>query len=129
MVSWYLDIFYFIYCNGFVILFSSVLLLDVLRDHRIKYLPSDDEHRERFTVRRYHILQDTLHMFRRAKLSLTKHLKVTFVGEPAVDAGGPLREFFHYILLEIAENNSLSCGSDTARCPLHNLVELERKTY
>ncbi len=101
MVSWYLDIFYFIYCNGFVILFSSVLLLDVLRDHRIKYLPSDDEHRERFTVRRYHILQDTLHMFWRAKLSLTKHLKVTFVGEPAVDAGGPLREFFHYILLEL----------------------------
>ncbi len=68
-------------------------------------------------------------MFRRAKLSLTKHLKVTFVGEPAVDAGGPLREFFHYILLEIAENDSLLSGSDTTRCSLHNLVELERKTY
>ncbi len=100
--------------------FSSVLLLDVLRDHRIKYLPSDDEHRERFTVRRNHILQDTLHMFRRAKLRLTKHLKVTFVEEPAVDAGRPLREFFHYILLEIAENNSLFCGSDAARCPRHS---------
>ncbi len=31
--------------------------------------------------------------------------------------------------MEIAENNSLFCGSDTAKCPRHNLVELERKTY
>ena len=29
-----------------------------------------------------------------------KHLKVTFVGEPAVDAGGPLREYFHLLLRE-----------------------------
>ncbi len=46
---------------------------------------------------RNHILQDTLHMFRRAKLSLTKHLKVTFVREPAVDAGGPLKGVFFII--------------------------------
>ena len=36
-----------------------------------------------------------------------KHLKVTFIGEPAVDAGGPLREYFHLLLRELAENSSL----------------------
>ena len=51
------------------------------------------------------------------------------VGEPAVDAGGPLREFFHHIISEIAENNSLFCGITTARIPRHNVVELEKKTY
>ena len=70
-------------------MFRSLSLTDVFRDHRNKFLPIDDDDRERLTVRRNHILQDTLHALH-AGITLKKHLKVKFVGEPAVDAGGPL---------------------------------------
>ena len=53
---------------------------------------------------------------------------VTFIGEPAVDTGGPLREFFHLLIAEVANNNSLFEGSD-GRVPVMNVLELERKTY
>ena len=88
---------------------------------------ANNEQRERFTVIRNHIFYDTLHIIRRGKVNLGNHLKVTFIGEPAVDAGGPLREFFQHIISEIAENNSLFCGITTARTPRHNVVELEKK--
>lgn len=45
------------------------------------------------TVRRKHIWED----FKRARdryYSPNQHLKVTFSGEPAIDIGGPKREFF-----------------------------------
>ena len=58
-----------------------------------------------------------------------KHIRVTFLGEPAVDAGGPLREFFHLLLSKIAQNNTLFCGTAMARVPKHNMVELSKQTY
>ena len=109
-------------------MFRSLTLTDVLRDHRSKFLPIGDDDREHLTVRRNHILQGTLHALH-AGITLKKHLKVTLVGEPAVDAGGPLREFFHHIMCEVAENNSLFCGLTTARSPRHNVMELEKKTF
>ena len=54
---------------------------------------------------------------------------MTFLGEPAVDAGGPLREFFHLLLSEIAQNNTLFCGKAMTRVPKHNMVELSKQTY
>ena len=45
------------------------------------------------TVRRKHILED----FKRAReryYNPSQHLKVTFSGEPAIDIGGPKRDFF-----------------------------------
>ncbi len=71
---------------------------------------------------------DTLHKLRNG-LDVKKHLKVTFVGEPAVDAGGPLREFFHRLLWELSQDNSLLCGPQNARVPRHSVIELERKTF
>ena len=37
-------------------------------------------------------------------------LKVTFAGEPAVDDGGPLWEFFHLLTKNLSEENKLLCG-------------------
>ena len=82
-------------------------LQDVLRAHRIKYLPVSWE--------------DALCRFK-AGISVKKYIKVTFVGEPAVDQGGPLREFFHLLLCDIAQNNSLLCGCETSRVPAHNML-------
>ncbi len=78
-----------------IIFFSSLSLSDILRDHRNVFLPIDEENRIRITIRRKHILEDTFRKLR-GGLNVSKHLKVTFVGEQAVDAGGPLREFLHH---------------------------------
>lgn len=58
-----------------------------------------------------------------------KHLRVTFLCKPAVDTGGPLREFLHLLVSAIARNNSLFVGDINRRAPLHNMEELEKNTY
>lgn len=106
----------------------SLSLCDILREHRNIFLPVDEEDRIRITIRRKHILADMLHKLR-SGLNTSKHLKVTFVGEPAVDAGGPLREFLHHLIEEVSQNNSFLCGSLTARVPRHSVTELDRRSF
>ena len=91
-------------------------------------LSTDKDDIFRLKVRRKHIWEDALDYFRRG-IPTSKHLRVTFFGEPAVDAGGPLREFFRLVLGELSRNNSLFCGVKTARAPLHNVIALSKKTF
>ena len=80
-------------------------------------------------VRRLHVFEDAIQHFKRS-ISEHKHIRVTFLGEPAVDAGGPLREFFHLLLSKIAQNNTLFfCDKVMACIPKHNMVELSKQTY
>ncbi len=92
------------------------------------YLPSNQFDNVRIIVRRRHILSDTLHQLR-CGLDVSKHLKVTFVGEPAVDSGGPMREYLHLLMSSIALNNCFFCGEDSRRIPAHNVMELEKRTF
>ena len=48
-------------------------------------LPPTDETR---VVRRKHVFDDALHRVK-SDLDVNKRIKITFVDEPAVDAGGP----------------------------------------
>ena len=91
-------------------------------------LPQDQSDRTRVIVRRSSILQDSLHLFRN-RLDVTKHLRVTFVNEPAVDEGGPLREYFRLLLCALQSNNSLFSGPDYCRTPNHHVGELEKMTF
>lgn len=100
----------------------------VLQNHRAQILSPNTDDIIRIKVRRRHVYEDGLHHFKRP-ISAHKHIRVTFLGEPAVDAGGPLREFFHLLLSEIAQNNTLFCGTATARIPRHDMVELSKQTY
>ena len=79
-------------------------------------------------VRRKHLWEDALSRFK-SGLNERKYIKVTFVGEEAVDQGGPLREFFHLLLCAICGNNSLLCGDEASQFPVHNMLELSKKTY
>ena len=45
-------------------------------------------------MRRGHILDDTV-VALRSNFDEKKHIRVSFLGEPAVDEGGPRREFFY----------------------------------
>ena len=91
-------------------------------------MPVDSSRYQRIVVRRKHLWEDSLHKFR-SGIDFHKYIHVTFVGEPAVDAGGPLREFLHLLMGEIASNNSLFSGDDKHRVPIPNMSALEKETY
>ena len=107
---------------------SELSFTDLLQIHRRDSLPHSKEDRARITVRRKFILNDSLHKLRNG-LDLTKHLRVVFIGEPAVDDGGPLREFLYRLIVAVSHSDMLFCGAFNSRVPRHNLVELEKKTY
>lgn len=74
--------------------------------HRRDILPYSKEDRARITVRRKFILQDSLHKLRNG-LDLTKHLRVVFIGKPAVDDGGPLHEFLYRLIVAVSHSDML----------------------
>ena len=100
----------------------------MLWSHRQEVLSSDPEDIYRIRVRHQGIWEDTLHQLRK-QIPLTKYLKITFLGEPAVDAGGPLREFLYLIVLSASQNNSLFISDETSRAPAHNVAEVEKRTF
>ncbi len=83
---------------------------------------------QRIVIRRKHLLLDAMNKFR-GGLDEHKYLKVTFVGEPAVDDGGPLREFFHLLMKTITEDNKLLCGRYDCRTPRKNVAEFQKKSF
>lgn len=91
-------------------------------EHRSMILTCESDNNDNiinFRVRRKHIWKDALNKFQRG-FDVSKQIQVTFLGEPAVDAGGPLREFFRLLLSEIAANGTLFYGAENARLPCHN---------
>ena len=100
----------------------------ILLKQRTKFLPADTSKYQRIIVRRRHLFEDALHRFR-SGVDFHKYIHVTFIGEPAVDAGGPLREFLRLLMEEIASNNSLFSGADEHRVPAQNMSAFEKQTY
>jgi hypothetical protein len=107
---------------------EDVPLEMLLCNFRQKVLPSDEDDKSRLNIRRKHLMEDSFRRFR-AGIDLNKHLSVTFAGESAVDTGGPLREFLRLFTMSIFRSNTLFCGSDYARVPTHNVIELEKRSY
>ena len=101
----------------------------LLQNHRVKLLSYDDDDTRRITVRRKHILQDTLTALRIKPWVSSKHIQVTFVGEPGVDDGGPRREYFRLLLNSIARNNTYFTGSPERRLPLPNALATQDKVF
>ena len=64
--------------------------------------------RMRLTVSRTEFLQDTIDFFKSGQYHHDREMRVRFEGEPAVDGGGPRREFFPLLLIE---DHGLSNGS------------------
>ena len=99
---------------------------DIIMQHRKKLNISND--RQHIVVRRKHILQDALAAFKRG-VDFHSRPRITFVGEPAIDAGGPLREFFRLLISSIVSNGSLFEGEDDSKVPRHNMVSFEDGTF
>ena len=101
---------------------------ELLQNQKAKFLSADKFDYQRIVVRQRHLWQDALHRFN-SGMNFTKYIRVTFVGEPAVDDGGPLREFLHLLMVAIANNNQLFQGGEACRVPTPNMVELQKQTY
>ena len=110
-------------------LFSEELpVCTLLRKFSQSILPLDEEDKSRLVIRRKHLFVDAFHKFR-GGIDLNKHLSITFVGEAAVDTGGPLREFLCLLNASMFRCNNLFCGSETLRVPTHNTLELEKRSF
>ena len=89
----------------------------------------DPESPLRIKIRRSHVWQDTLFKFKRcSENDMNKLIKVQFIGEPAVDEGGPRNEYFSLLHREMA-SSSLFVGEPGSKCFNHNIIALEQKEY
>lgn len=100
----------------------------VLENHRCKFLSKDSTDVFRITVRRSNIWEDALRAVKRS-FDERKHIRITFLGESAIDDGGPRREFFMLLMNSIKENNSLLEGHSTHRVLRHNTTALQDELY
>ena len=104
---------------------TGVLLLE----HRESLLNSDDSDIQRITGCGKHIFHDTIQTLKRSPWNPSQHLKVTFIGEPGVDDGGPTREFFRLLLTDIGRQEMLFEGPDGKRLPRHNSLVTSDKLF
>ncbi len=104
------------------------ILVDVIEEHRNKYLDRDKDNTYRITVRRNEIWKDSIQSFKRS-FDESKHLRFTFLGEPAVDDGGPKREFFMLFLNSLNSQENLLEGPLDKRVLRHNTSALDKNVY
>ena len=73
-------------------------------------MSGDPEDAQSIIVRRFHIFADASCTFSRPTFNPTKLLRVTFVGEAAVDEGGPCREFFRLLMQSAVSSSGIFEG-------------------
>ena len=54
---------------------------------------------------------------------------VEFVGESAIDDGGPRHEYFRWVMKEVQQSNALFQGPENQRVPRHNLQFLSSQQF
>jgi len=66
-------------------------------------LPDDPEEKDHIKNRHKRVWEDAPYLFRHG-VPIHEHFWVTLLCEPAVDTGGPLREFLHLMMSSITCN-------------------------
>ena len=83
----------------------------------------------KFLVRRKHIVEDTFRKLERTDPEELIHLpRVTFLGEPAIDEGGPRCEFFT-AFFEAIQSSSLLEGLPGEQIISHHIESLTKEHY
>lgn len=92
---------------GFFLFFfvsdQNLTLEELLKQRTTRVLSPSSQ---RITVRRSHILDDAVGALRCGFVE-TKRITIHFLGESAIDEGGPRREFFMLLMGCIANNSSI----------------------
>ena len=100
-------------------------LEDVIKQHKAE-LFTDDECR--ITIRCDKVFDDALVPICNNDLD-KKQIRVTFLGEPAIDYGGVRREVFSLLMKSIQKNSSLLDGSQNRRVLRHNATAIQVCRY
>ena len=111
--------------------YDSETVEKVLSEHAEKNVVIGDlpEDQQEITVRRRHIWNDAKRALKRPLFNGRIGITINFIGEPAQDAGGPLREFFTLLWQSLARNNSLFNGPEDSRTLVHNVYALQQEEY
>lgn len=112
---------------------TNLTIVDILKEH-FKGFPelennSDSDVYNNIHVRRNHIWSDTLRAVKKASFNPINPLHITFIGEPAVDEGGPRQEFFSLVLAKIAGDKSMFNGSHNSRIFIRNVQGLQNRLF
>lgn len=100
---------------------------DVLRLIR----PTSGGAPRRLTVARDSIFEDSIAFFKERSFDFSKAIKITFEGEPAIDGGGPLREFFTILMRTLLSSTSIRLFEGRGSCflPIHNTDALRSNLF
>ena len=80
-------------------------------------------------VRRSLLVNDSITAFSQHTFDCTAKLKVCFIGEPAVDEGGPTRECFRLFTQSLARYGSLFQSTTNGILPVHNALPLSKNEF
>ena len=81
------------------------------------------------TIRHRLIWEDSKRVLQRPSFNPHIGLHIDFVGEGAQDAGGPLRECFHFLWSTISKDGSIFTGLEERRLLAHNAISLQKGYY
>ena len=128
----------YVYFNRFLIRISVPIHtwedldpVPILKEHFRQYFDLADLEQ---SVNSFHVCQN--HMWHDALRAISKPVfdpflpvRVTFIGEPAVDDGEPCREFFSLALMKMSEDTTIFQGPPECRSFVHNMQGLQKRTF
>ena len=104
---------------------NPIVIKHVVQEHQNKVMMSiDDEDLQRVHVRRAFLFEDAMRQFSKVSFNPSKFLRVVFIGEQAVDEGGPRRELFRLLMTECFTRSGLFTGFPDHVVPIHNVDAL-----
>jgi hypothetical protein len=95
-------------------------------------VPGDGTNLKRISVSRENILEDSIIHFKKHDYNCSYQVRVRFEGEPAIDAGGPRREYFTMLLKSLVSCKSsirLFEGKEGRLLPMKNTDALRGQLF
>ena len=97
---------------------DMVVAKHAMIQHQRKVIQAkDEEDTQSVYIRRKLLYSDAFKAFSQPSFNVSKMLKVTLIGEGAVDDGGPRREFFSILMRDTFAKSGLFCGSPFCGSP------------
>ena len=108
---------------------DNLQLRVLLTQQRNQKLRTNSSLRIKFR-RRSHVWEDTkVKLNRCSEEDLEQVIRVQYVGEPAVDTGGPRRELFSLLHKHMNDSNSMFTGESNNKCFSNNVIAIEQQDY
>lgn len=105
------------------------MLKHALQLHANRVLIHGEDTYQRINVRRLDVFHDGIRAFQRSSFNASQCIKVRFIGEPAVDQGGPRREFFRLFLSEMGQTSGLFQGWPDHLSPVSNSQAVANRMF